>query len=182
MDRRTFLQKTVILGGGMAVLPALHAVPNSVMEVVPLATEPQIRHGLLSLNTVVYKDWLASLQKNIFYKNGQSPSEEDLLTYSFVHQNKAYLIGIKERNIVLSIDGESINLNSEGTVLYQDKNIALARIENYQTIDVSNQSVILPIKKKTIVNSHRLEEQLLWLSQGSHALEIDDVALQLSIF
>lgn len=182
MKRRTFIQKTAALSVGMSILPTLDAAARPTIEAIKLATEPQIRHGLLSLNSVLYKDWVASLQKNIFYKNGHSPSTNDLLTYSFIHKNKAYLIGIKGQEIVLSIDGETIKTTLENNRLYQNQDIELSLIQANETMDVVHQAVLLPIEEKTVAHQHQLDDQLLWLSGGTHVLDINKTVLQLQVF
>lgn len=182
MERRKFLKDLSILGTTVMVLPNIAFAKTQEVCLLPIQTQTQIRHGLFSLTMplVETKDWYSSIQKNIFYKNGYTAGLNDLTLYSFAKNGEDYLLGIKQEELLLTVNGLTTKHSlKENQVLYQNKEEALElKLHQGELKLMSNLTYLfLPINTTTHVDNYYLDGQVLKVSNSNKVVSIDKQAI-----
>lgn len=82
LSRTEFLYRSGMLAFGMILFPGLAKAMNAQVFRIP-GDEGHVRHGLLTRhnNNPDCPKWLNFIQRDRFYKNGHSSSENDLVSY-----------------------------------------------------------------------------------------------------
>jgi hypothetical protein len=183
MERRAFIKSISLLSLGMMVNPSFVMSSNEGWELLTINSQIQIRHGLLSLNSVNLQggNWRETLQKNIFYKNGYSSSPADLTLYSFKQEGVNYLIGIKEGQLNLTVEGETIEISiEEESFSYQHPNgqIEIKFGDQYEQMDMNHEYLVLPIMPATSVDRYSVKEgEALKIAHSNQTIRLDKKAI-----
>ena len=82
LSRTEFLYRSGMLAFGMILFPGISRAMNAQVFRIP-GCEGHVRHGLLTrhANNPYCPKWLNFIQRDRFYKNGHSSSENDLVSY-----------------------------------------------------------------------------------------------------
>lgn len=179
MERRKFIKNISLLGLGVLTLPSSVVAAPKQWTVLNLQTQAQVRHGLLNLTstTVVGASWWETLQKNIFYKNGYEPSEEDLILYSFNYQNNDYLISLKKQVLTIGQGSSSRIFSTEVLgVLHQSDgaDLSIELIEKEIFINKNEAVVVIPILPNTKIDNYILQNgEALRISPNNQTITTD---------
>lgn len=180
MERRTFIKNLSVLGLAVVGLPSIALASKEEAVLLQLPGQAQIRHGLLSIKncTSISGNWWESVQQNIFYKNGYSTGTGDLSLYSFRKDSVDCLIGLKESELLLTINNASTTSFSleDNSILHQDtlNLVEIVLQDGIVALETGAEYVFLPIKNKTSIGKFELETgELLKISNSTQELSIN---------
>jgi len=111
MERRKFVKSTILTGLGITILPIgaiAKAGQFSAVNKTSIISENHVRHGLY--NPMVgqshdFKPWLQQFKKDVFFQNGISEGQEDMINLSFILDEQSIKIHkLKNEILVISND------------------------------------------------------------------------------
>lgn len=145
MERRTFL-KNGILAGVSVFTPLYFFSKSSNFEIIKLKpVQKHIRHGLLNDNFQKISDNIL-IQRNIFYKNGLSSSDEDILNINVRFLNKKI-------NSCIFIEQNTIQISNS-------ESVRIVNLSKNKTFDLKN-GYILPISGNFMLENKIIHNEII---------------------
>ena len=118
MERRTFIRTAALGSLALSLLPSASVFAGTEAS-TPLLLPPvssHIRHGLLTPVGVLPKgwpSWIQRFQREVFYKNGLTPSADDLQCCLIELEGTPLTISYNQQQACVSVGDETVSL-SEG--------------------------------------------------------------------
>jgi len=114
MDRKTFIQNTTVLLGGLSLPSLLLSKTHTYKPTILLFKEPltQIRHGLFTLGEATeytiknHSIKIYTPHKMVF--NGYQTSEKDSICYPFSIKNTLYNIYLSKNQVILQYSSREV--------------------------------------------------------------------------
>lgn len=130
MERRSFIKIASVVAASAAAGPVFSRTitPRSIQGLDSLYRTPElaqhVRHGLFQLTEVklpLLPEWLKFFKGHHMFKNGSSPTAEDLRTFSVQVNGSLITVGFDNNHTFLMRDEEVIELSEN----YEDDQIIL---------------------------------------------------------
>ena len=177
MKRRSFLVKSITGGMVLSLLPSeFMAFFKRSQELFDFPFENEhIRHGLFSqtkssvLSRIKIVDYL---EKNVFYKNGFSKGNEDLLNLNFTYKGKAHSCSWINQQVHFNQEEITLDINRLIELNESEPKVFALQIKGELSFTSHSKCIIIPIEGTCSVNNT--------LVDASHCLIQDADQIQIS--
>lgn len=163
MKRSEFIKAAGLSILGISLFPSITFGSDDSLELIEIPNiKEHVRHGQFQLNISESNSLSSSIERHLFYKNGHSPSKEDMHILKLNLNNKSLIINQIDESVDIKYGKSShtISLNKNNKInLDSETVLEFIQLDKGETISISplkNNSYLIPISGKCNVNNKPL--------------------------